>query len=168
MFSAACFVFGERVPRRREIQKKQVLPDSVYDSELASRLINKIMERGKKSLSERVFYKAMKLVEERMAEDPMKVLKRAIDNVKPMVETKARRVGGSTYQVPIEVSQHRRTSLGIRWMVGYSRQRGEKTMAEKLAGEVMDAFNNRGSAVKKKEDVHRMADANKAFAHYRW
>ena len=156
------------MPRRREIQKKQVLPDSVYDSELASRLINKIMERGKKSLSERVFYKAMKLVEERMAEDPMKVLKRAIDNVKPMVETKARRVGGSTYQVPIEVSQHRRTSLGIRWMVGYSRQRGEKTMAEKLAGEVMDAFNNRGSAVKKKEDVHRMADANKAFAHYRW
>ena len=156
------------MPRRREIQKKQVLPDSVYDSELASRLINKIMERGKKSLSERVFYKAMKLVEERMAEDPMKVLKRAIDNVKPMVETKARRVGGSTYQVPIEVSQHRRTSLGIRWMVGYSRQRGEKTMAEKLAGEVMDASNNRGSAVKKKEDVHRMADANKAFAHYRW
>lgn len=156
------------MPRRREIQKRAVPADAVYDSELATRFINKIMERGKKSLSERVFYRAMKLVEDNTKEDPMKVLKRALDNVKPILETKSRRVGGSTYQVPIEVSQHRRTSLGIRWMVNYAKDRGEKTMAERFANEVMDASNNRGTAVKKKEDVHRMADANKAFAHYRW
>lgn len=156
------------MPRRREIQKRAVLADAVYDSELATRFINKIMERGKKSLSERVFYSAMQLVEDKTKEDPMKVLKRALDNVKPILETKSRRVGGSTYQVPIEVSQHRRTSLGIRWMVNYAKDRGEKTMAERFANEVMDASSNRGTAVKKKEDVHRMADANKAFAHYRW
>ena len=126
------------------------------------------MERGKKSLSERVFYRAMQLVEDKTKEDPMKILKRALDNVKPSLETKSRRVGGSTYQVPIEVTQYRRTSLGIRWMVNYAKDRGEKTMAERFANEVMDASSNRGTAVKKKEDVHRMADANKAFAHYRW
>lgn len=156
------------MPRRREIQKRAVLADAVYDSELATRFINKIMERGKKSLSERVFYRAMQLVEDKTKEDPMKILKRALDNVKPSLETKSRRVGGSTYQVPIEVTQHRRTSLGIRWMVNYAKDRGEKTMAERFANEVMEASSNRGTAVKKKEDVHRMADANKAFAHYRW
>jgi len=156
------------VPRRREIQKRAVLADAVYESELATRFINKIMERGKKSLSERVFYRAMQLVEDKTKEDPMKILKRALDNVKPTLETKSRRVVGSTYQVPIEVTQHRRTSLGIRWMVNYAKDRGEKTMAERFANEVMDASSNRGTAVKKKEDVHRMADANKAFAHYRW
>ena len=156
------------MPRRREIQKRAVLADAVYESELATRFINKIMERGKKSLSERVFYRAMQLVEDKTKEDPMKILKRALDNVKPTLETKSRRVGGSTYQVPIEVTQHRRTSLGIRWMVNYAKGRGEKTMAERFANEVMEASNNRGTAVKKKEDVHRMADANKAFAHYRW
>jgi len=156
------------VPRRREIQKRAVPADAVYGSELATRFINKIMERGKKSLSERVFYRAMQLVEDKTKEDPMKILKRALDNVKPSLETKSRRVGGSTYQVPIEVTQYRRTSLGIRWMVNYAKDRGEKTMAERFANEVMDASSNRGTAVKKKEDVHRMADANKAFAHYRW
>ena len=156
------------MPRRREIQKRAVPADAVYGSELATRFINKIMERGKKSLSERVFYRAMQLVEDKTKEDPMKILKRALDNVKPSLETKSRRVGGSTYQVPIEVTQYRRTSLGIRWMVNYAKDRGEKTMAERFANEVMDASSNRGTAVKKKEDVHRMADANKAFAHYRW
>jgi small subunit ribosomal protein S7 len=154
--------------RRRETPKREVLPDPVYSSELCSRLVNKIMERGKKSLSEQVFYGAMDLIRDRTGEDPMKILKKALDNVKPILETKSRRVGGSTYQVPMEVSPTRRTSLGIRWVVSYARSRGEKTMRERLANEVLDAANNRGGAVKKKEDVHRMAEANKAFAHYRW
>lgn len=156
------------MPRRKEIPKRAVLPDAVYNSELATRFVNKIMKRGKKSLGEHIFYRAMELVEQRTGEDPMRVLKRALDNVKPILETKSRRVGGSTYQVPIEVNQHRRTSLAIRWMVNYARGRGDKTMAERLAGELMDASNNRGAAVRKKEDIHRMAEANKAFAHYRW
>jgi len=126
------------------------------------------MERGKKSTAERIFYGAMEVIRERTGEDPIKVFKRALDNVKPLLETKSRRVGGSTYQVPMEVSQSRRTSLAIRWIVSYARARGEKTMIEKLANEILDAANNRGGAVKKKEDVHRMAEANKAFAHYRW
>ncbi len=156
------------MPRRREIPKREVLPDSVYHSELVSRFINKVMERGKKSVAERIFYGAMNVIETRTGEDPMKVFKRALDNVKPILETKSRRVGGSTYQVPMEVSATRRNSLGIRWMVGYARQRGEKTMVERLANEILDAANNRGGAVKKRDDVHRMAEANKAFAHYRW
>ncbi len=156
------------MPRRREVPKRKIRPDAVYDSELASRFINKIMKRGKKSVSERIFYQAMGMIEEKTGEDSMKILKKALDNVKPMLETKSRRVGGSTYQVPIEVSTRRRTSLGIRWIVNYARDRGEKFMAERLANEVMEAAANRGSAVKKREDVRRMADANKAFAHYRW
>ncbi|MDA2938069.1 30S ribosomal protein S7 [Acidobacteria bacterium AH-259-A15] len=156
------------MPRRKEIPKREVLPDAVYNSELAARFVNKIMKRGKKSLGDHIFYRAMGLVEQRTGEDPMRVLKRALDNVKPMLETKSRRVGGSTYQIPIEVNQQRRTSLAIRWMVNYARGRGEKTMAERLANELMDAANNRGAAVRKKEDIHRMAEANKAFAHYRW
>jgi small subunit ribosomal protein S7 len=154
--------------RRRETPKREIQPDPVYSSELCSRLINKIMERGKKSLSEQVFYGAMDVIRDRTGEDPMKVFKKALDNVKPILETKSRRVGGSTYQVPMEVSPTRRTSLGIRWVVSYARSRGEKTMRERLANEILDAANNRGGAVKKKEDVHRMAEANKAFAHYRW
>ena len=156
------------MPRRREVPKREVLPDSVYGSELVTKFVNKVMERGKKSTAEGIFYGAMELIRDRTSEDPMKIFKKALDNVKPLLETKSRRVGGSTYQVPMEVSQSRRTSLAIRWIVGYSRQRGEKTMTERLAAEVLDAANNRGGAVKKKEDVHRMADANKAFAHYRW
>ncbi len=156
------------MPRRREVPKRDVLPDPVYQSELASKVINQIMRRGKKSVAESIFYDAMKLIEKQVGEDPMKILKKALDNVKPLLETKARRVGGSTYQVPIEVSLRRRTSLGIRWIVNYSRDRGEKLMAERLSKEVLDAANNRGNAVRKKEDIRRMAEANKAFAHYRW
>ena len=156
------------MPRRREVPKREVLPDSVYNSDLVTKFVNKVMERGKKSVAEGIFYGAMESIREKTSEDPMKVFKKALDNVKPMLETKSRRVGGSTYQVPMEVSQSRRTSLAIRWMVSYARARGEKTMTEKLAGEVLDAANNRGGAVKKKEDVHRMAEANRAFAHYRW
>lgn len=156
------------MPRRREVPKRKILPDAVYHSELASKVINQMMKRGKKSLAERIFYDAMQSIEKQTGEDPMKTLKKALDNVKPILETKARRVGGSTYQVPIEVSLRRRTSLGIRWIVNYSRGRGEKIMAERLAKEVLDAANNRGNAVRKREDIRRMAEANKAFAHYRW
>ena len=156
------------MPRRREIPKREVLPDSTYNSELVSRFINKIMQRGKKSVAERAFYQALDLVKQRTGEDPMKVFKKALDNVKPMLETKARRVGGSTYQVPVEVHQSRRTSLGVRWIVTSVKNRSERTTAERLAHELMDASNNRGAAVKKKEDVHRMAEANRAFAHFRW
>jgi small subunit ribosomal protein S7 len=167
--SAACFVSGAtQMPRRREVPKREVLPDSVYSSELVTKFVNKVMERGKKSTADGIFYGAMETIRERTGEDPMKVFKKALDNVKPILETKSRRVGGSTYQVPMEVSQSRRTSLAIRWIVGYSRARGEKTMTDRLANEVLDAANNRGGSVKKKEDVHRMAEANKAFAHYRW
>jgi len=156
------------MPRRREVPKRDVLPDPVYHSELASKVINQMMRRGKKSVAESIFYDAMKLIEKQVGEDPMKILKKALDNVKPLLETKSRRVGGSTYQVPIEVSLRRRTSLGIRWIINYSRGRGEKLMAERLSKEVLDAANNRGNAVRKKEDIRRMAEANKAFAHYRW
>lgn len=156
------------MPRRREIPKREVLPDSTYNSELVTRFVNKIMQRGKKSLAERIFYQALDLIKQRTGEDPMKVFKRAIDNVKPLLETKSRRVGGSTYQVPIELNQSRRASLGIRWIVTHAKGRNEKAMVERLANELIDASNNRGLAVKKKEDVHRMAEANKAFAHFRW
>ena len=156
------------MPRRREVPKRPVLPDPVYDNELVNRMVNKLMWDGKKSLAHRVFYGAMKLIEERTGEDPLKVFKAAVENAKPFMETKSRRVGGSTYQVPIEVSPRRRTALGLRWIIYSSRARGEKTMTERLAGELIDAANHRGGAVKKKEDVHRMAESNKAFAHYRW
>ena len=156
------------MPRRREVPKRGVMPDGVYESELCSRIINKIMARGKKSLAEQIFYQAMDLVKERTGEDPMKILKRALDNIRPIVETKARRVGGSTYQVPIEINSRRRTSLGIRWLVSYARGRSARTMTEKLANEILEASSGRSSAVRKKEDVHRMAESNKAFAHYRW
>jgi len=156
------------MPRRREVPKRNVPPDSVYHSELATKVINSIMRRGKKSVAESIFYDAMNLIEKQAGEDPMKILKKALDNVKPVLETKSRRVGGSTYQVPIEVSIRRRTSLGIRWIINYSKGRGEKLMAERLSNELLDAANNRGNAVRKKEDIRRMAEANKAFAHYRW
>ncbi len=156
------------MPRRREVPKREVLPDPVYHSELASKVINQMMRKGKKSLAESIFYDAMLLIEKQTGEDPMKIFKKSLDNVKPILETKSRRVGGSTYQVPIEVSLRRRTSLGIRWIINYSRDRGEKLMAERLSNEVLDAANNRGNAVRKKEDIRRMAEANKAFAHYRW
>ena len=156
------------MPRRREVPQREILPDSVYSSELVSKFINKLMSRGKKSLSERVFYRAMDVIGDRTGEDPVRIFKKALDNVKPVLETKSRRVGGSTYQVPVEVSPRRRTSLGIRWLVQFARMRHERTIVERLANEILDASNNRGGAVKKKEDIHRMAEANKAFAHYRW
>ena len=154
--------------RRRDVPKREVAPDPVYSSRLVSRFINQAMVRGKKSVSERNFYAAMNLIQDRTGEDPLRIFKKAVDRVKPMVETKSRRVGGSTYQVPIEVSTRRQTSLAIRWLVGYARARHEKTMRERLANELADAANDRGGAVRRKMDVHRMAEANRAFAHYRW
>jgi small subunit ribosomal protein S7 len=145
-----------------------VLPDPVYSSPLVTKFINGLMWGGKKSTAENIFYSAVAQVGEKLSEEPLKAFKRAIDNVRPTVEVKSRRVGGSTYQVPIEVAQERRGSLAIRWIVAASRARGEKTMIDRLAGELLDAANNRGNAVKKKEDTHRMAEANKAFAHYKW
>ena len=156
------------MPRRREVPKRETLPDPTYGSTLINKFISCMMIQGKKSVAEGAFYSSFELVKDRAKEDPVKVFKKAIDNVKPILEVKSRRVGGATYQVPIEVSQDRRTSLAIRWLITNARARGEKTMREKLAAEFMDASNNRGGAIKKKEDTHRMAEANKAFAHYRW
>jgi small subunit ribosomal protein S7 len=156
------------MPRRREVPKRETLPDPLYSSTLITKFINCMMEEGKKSVSEGIFYGALDVVKDRAKEDPVKVFKKAMDTVKPVLEVKSRRVGGATYQVPVEVSQDRRTSLAIRWIIGNARSRSEKTMREKLAGEILDASNNRGGAIKKKEDTHRMAEANKAFAHYRW
>jgi small subunit ribosomal protein S7 len=156
------------MPRRREVPKRETLPDPTYGSTLINKFISCMMVQGKKSVAEGAFYSSFELVKDRAKEDPVKVFKKAIDNVKPILEVKSRRVGGATYQVPIEVSQDRRTSLAIRWLITNARARGEKTMREKLAAEFLDASNNRGGAIKKKEDTHRMAEANKAFAHYRW
>lgn len=156
------------MPRRAVAERREILPDPVYNSKLAAKFINCLMRDGKKSLAERIFYKAMRIIEERLKTDPQKVFKQAIDNVKPVLEVKPRRVGGATYQVPVEVRPERRISLAIRWIIAFSRKRSEKTMQERLAAELIEAANNRGAAVKKKEDTHRMAEANKAFAHYRW
>jgi small subunit ribosomal protein S7 len=156
------------MPRRRVAERRPVLPDPVYNSALVTKFINGVMWAGKRSLAEKIFYDALHQVGEKAGEEPLKVFKRAIENVRPTVEVKSRRVGGSTYQVPVEVHQERRGALAIRWIVSYARGRGEKTMTDRLAGELLDAANNRGNAVKKKEDTHRMADANKAFAHYKW
>ena len=157
------------MPRRREIAKRELLPDALYQSPLVTKFINTIMSEGKRSTAERILYQSFDLIKERSGDDPLKVFKKAVDNVKPALEVKSRRVGGSNYQVPIEVNPNRRLSLSIRWLVGFARERGDgKTMTEKLANELLDAANLRGGAVKKREDVHRMAEANKAFAHYRW
>jgi small subunit ribosomal protein S7 len=156
------------MPRRREVPKRETLPDPIYSSTLITKFINCMMVQGKKSVAENIFYGALDVIKDRTKEDAVKVFKKALEAVKPVLEVKSRRVGGATYQVPVEVPQDRRTSLAIRWIISNSRARGEKTMREKLAGEVLDASNNRGGAIKKKEDTHRMAEANKAFAHYRW
>ena len=156
------------MPRRRVVAKREILPDPLYNSQLVTKFVNSVMERGKKSLAEGILYGALNRVAEKTQDDPMKAFKKAIENVKPALEVKSRRVGGSTYQVPVEVRPNRRTSLAIRWIIDYAVQRGEKTMKEKLAAELMDAANLRGGAVKKKDDTHKMAEANKAFAHYRW
>jgi small subunit ribosomal protein S7 len=157
------------MPRRREIPKRDILPDPLYNSTLVTKFISTVMSDGKRSTAERILYGSLDIVKEKTGDDPMKVFKKAIDNSKPSLEVKSRRVGGSNYQVPIEVNPNRRLSLSIRWIVGYARSRGDgKTMEEKLANELLDASNLRGGAVKKREDTHRMAEANKAFAHYRW
>jgi small subunit ribosomal protein S7 len=156
------------MPRRGLIPKREILPDPLFQSPLVTKFISCMMIQGKKSTAEQIFYGAMETVQERTKEDPLKVFRRAIDNVKPALEVKSRRVGGSNYQVPIEVRPQRRTALAMRWLIGYARSRPEKSMHEKLANELMDAAAARGAAFKKKEDTHRMAEANKAFAHYRW
>ena len=155
--------------RRREIPKRDIKADPIYQSPLVSKFINCVMFDGKRSTAERIIYKAFDIIKDKTSDDPVKVFKKAIDNVKPSLEVKSRRVGGSNYQVPVEVNPNRRLSLSIRWIVGFASERGDgKTMQEKLANELLDASNLRGGAVKKREDVHRMAEANKAFAHYRW
>jgi small subunit ribosomal protein S7 len=156
------------MPRRREVPKRETLPDPVYSSTLITKFINCMMISGKKSTAESNFYGALDTIKDRAKDDPVKVFKKAMDAVRPVLEVKSRRVGGATYQVPIEVPQDRRTSLAIRWIISNARGRSEKTMKEKLAAEIIDASNNRGGAIKKREDTHRMAEANKAFAHYRW
>ena len=156
------------MPRRKEVPKRVIISDSQYNSVLVSRFIKSIMRDGKKSLAESILYDSFDIIEKKTNEDPLKIFEKAVDNVKPIIEVKSRRVGGSTYQVPTEVRPSRRTALGIRWIIGYARKRPEKSMANKLAGEFLDAANRRGASVKKREDTHKMADANKAFAHYRW
>ena len=156
------------MPRRGQISKRDVLPDPLYGSKLVTKLINNIMLDGKKGVAQVIVYDAFKIVEEKMGQNPLDVFTEALDNVMPVLEVKARRVGGSNYQVPMEVRAERRQTLGLRWIISYSRNRGEKTMAERLAGEIMDAKAGMGGAFKKKEDTHKMAEANKAFAHYRF
>ena len=156
------------MPRRGNVPKREILPDPVYGSVLVTRLINSVMLDGKKGVAQKVVYGAFDIIKEKTDKEPMEVYTQALENIMPSLEVKARRVGGATYQVPIEVRPERRQTLGLRWLTTYARARGEKTMKERLAGEIMDAANNTGSAVKKREDTHKMAESNKAFAHYRW
>lgn len=156
------------MPRKGPIPRREVLPDPIYGSRLAARFVNRLMYDGKKGAAEKIFYGALEVLAEKTGEEALRAFEKALENVKPHLEVKARRVGGATYQVPIEVRPERRQTLGLRWLTNYSRARSEKTMKERLAGEIMDAANNLGSAVKKREDTHKMAESNKAFAHYRW
>ncbi|GIP19516.1 30S ribosomal protein S7 [Paenibacillus montaniterrae] len=156
------------MPRKGPVTKRDVLPDPLYNSKLVTRLINRIMIDGKRGVAQTILYDAFKLIQERTGNDPMEVFEAAMKNIMPVLEVKARRVGGANYQVPIEVKPERRTALALRWLVNYSRNRGEKTMEERLAAEIIDASNNTGASVKKREDTHKMAEANRAFAHYRW
>ncbi len=154
--------------RRREAEKREIIPDPKFNNVLVARFINCVLKQGKKSLAERVVYSALNFIEDKTSDDPIKIFKKAVDNAAPVLEVRSRRVGGATYQVPVEVSPNRRMALSIRWLISHARGRTGKSLAEKLSSELLDAFNNTGGAVKKKEDVHRMAEANKAFAHYRW
>ena len=156
------------MPRRGRISKRDVLPDPIYKSKLVTKLVNNVMQDGKKGVAQTIVYDAFAIVEAKSGKNPLEVFVEALENVMPVLEVKARRVGGSTYQVPLEVRADRRQTLGLRWMVGYARKRGERTMADRLAAEILDAINNAGGAFKKKEETHRMAEANKAFAHYRY
>ncbi len=159
---------GSEVPRRGNIAKRDVLPDPLYGSKLVTRLINSIMLDGKKGVAQKIVYGAFDIVREKTGKDPLEAFEQAMENIMPVLEVKARRVGGATYQVPIEVRAERRQTLGLRWLTDFSRKRSEKTMKERLAGEIMDAMNGQGGAAKRREDTHKMAEANKAFAHYRW
>lgn len=159
---------GSKVPRRGKIAKRDVLPDPLYNSKLVTKLINNVMEDGKKGVAQKIVYDAFRTVEEKEGQSALEVFQAAFENVMPVYEVKARRVGGSTYQVPMEVRADRRQTLGLRWLISAARKRGERTMAERLAGEIIDAKNSMGGAFKKKEETHKMADANKAFAHYRY
>ncbi|MDR1922668.1 MAG: 30S ribosomal protein S7 [Candidatus Adiutrix sp.] len=156
------------MPRRREVSKREITPDPKYGNKMVARFINNLLRKGKKSTAERIFYGAIDIIAERTKDDPLKTFERALEQAKPAVEVKSRRVGGSTYQVPVEIRPDRRNALSIRWLINYAQNRGEKGMEAKLAGELMDAAQGRGGSVKKREDTHRMAEANKAFAHYRW
>ena len=156
------------MPRKGPVAKRDVLPDPIHNSKLITKLINKLMIDGKRGTSQKILYSAFELVEERSGRNSMEVFEEALENIMPLLEVKARRVGGSNYQVPVEVRPERRTTLGLRWLVNYSRLRGEKTMVERLANEILDAANNTGAAVKRREEMHKMAEANRAFAHYRW
>ncbi|MBI5665749.1 MAG: 30S ribosomal protein S7 [Nitrospirae bacterium] len=156
------------MPRRRVAAKREILPDPIYNSKLVSKFVNSIMKDGKKSTAERTCYGALDIIKAKTGNDPLNVFKTALENVKPVLEVKSRRVGGATYQVPVDIRPQRRIALAFRWIIGYSQKRGEKTMREKLAGELMDAANNTGATIKKKEDTHKMADANKAFAHFKF
>jgi len=156
------------VPRRGSIKPREILPDPVFQSVLVHKFVNGLMRRGKKSTASRIFYDTLEILGKKSNEEPLKIFKQALENTKPVLEVRSKRVGGANYQIPIEVPTNRRTALGIRWIIGAAKDRGEKSMEEKLAGEILDAANNKGAAIKKKEDTHRMAEANKAFAHLRW
>jgi small subunit ribosomal protein S7 len=159
---------GSKVPRKGHVQKREVMPDPIYDDLIVTKLVNGIMLDGKKGIAQNIVYDAFDYVKEKTEEDPLEVFYRAMNNIMPVLEVKSRRIGGANYQVPIEVRTERRDTLGLRWLVKYSRARGEKTMVERLAKEILDASNGMGSSVRKREDMHKMAEANKAFAHYRW
>lgn len=156
------------MPRKGPVPKRDVLPDPIYNSQVFTKLVNQIMWDGKKSLAEHICYGAFEIIEQKMGKDPMEVFEQAMKNITPLVEVRARRVGGANYQVPVEVRPERRQTLAVRWLVAFARKRGEKTMAQRLAGELMDAYNSTGASYKRKEDTHKMAEANRAFAHYRW
>lgn len=156
------------MPRRGIVKKRKIQPDPFYNSTVVAKFVNVFLKKGKKSVAEQVIYKTMELLKQKAKEDPLKVFEKAIDNVRPVLETKSRRVGGATYQVPIEVPLNRSLSVGVRWLIHYAQERGGKSMEEKLSAEILDAINNRGGAVKKREDTHKMAESNRAFAHYRW
>jgi small subunit ribosomal protein S7 len=156
------------MPRKGPAAKREIQPDPIYQNPLVTQLINKVLLNGKKALAERVVYKALEVISERTANDPVITLRKAVENARPLLETRSRRVGGASYQVPVEVRPHRSTTLALRWLVNYSRARKEHSMADRLVGEIMDAASGQGASVKRREDMHKMAEANKAFAHYRW
>ncbi len=156
------------MPRKGTVERREVAPDPIYGNPLVQKFVNCIMYKGKKSVAQEIVYDALSIIKERANDDPLKIFKKAVDNVKPVLEVKTRRVGGANYQVPVEVNRNRQASLSLRWIIGYARDRGEKSMKERLAAELLDAANNRGGAIKKRDDTHRMAEANKAFAHYLW